>query len=329
MKSKKYLGLLIMALMVISIFPDFSSAFYMSDADSHFNLGVDHQRMNRYQEAIASYKEAVRIQPSHADAHNNLGYIYNDILGQHKNAISSFRKAIEYKPHSANFHFNLGVVYQSLSRYQEAIASFKEAMSIKPDAEAQARIGSIYEQLDKLHDQEKTNKTPIRGVQQILEEELKGKADRLARERRLLDDERKEWEKSRRLGEKNRQPQQPPEDQSPQSGTGSGFFVSKMGHVITNAHVVKGCKRITVGDNANKQVPAEVVNTDNSNDLALLKLSTLEMASAESKSLIQKLSIAVVPLASKGLLRSEDVRLGEKILVAGYPFGDALGLPQS
>jgi len=115
---------------------------------------------------------------------------------------------------------------------------------------------------------------------------------------------------------------QPPAEQSPQSGTGSGFFVSKLGHVITNAHVVKDCNTVTVGDNANKQVPAEVVNTDRSNDLALLKLSTLEMASAESKSLIQKLSIVVVPLASKGLLRSEDVRLGERVLVAGYPFGD-------
>ena len=114
---------------------------------------------------------------------------------------------------------------------------------------------------------------------------------------------------------------EPPDTTSPpalpQSGTGSGFFVSKMGHVITNAHVVKGCKKLTVGDNANKQVPAEVINTDRSNDLALLKLSSLEMASAESKSLIQKLSIVVVPLASKGLLRSDDVRLGEKVLVAG------------
>jgi hypothetical protein len=36
------------------------------------------------------------------------------------------------------------------------------------------------------------------------------------------------------------------------------------------------------------------------------------MASAESKSLIQKLGIMVVPLASKGLLRSEDVRLVQK-----------------
>jgi S1-C subfamily serine protease len=117
-------------------------------------------------------------------------------------------------------------------------------------------------------------------------------------------------------------PSPPIKAQTPQSGTGSGFFVSKMGHVITNAHVVKGCNRVTVGDNANKQVPAEIINTDRSNDLALLKLSSLDMASVDSKSLIQKLSIAVVPLASKGLLRSEDVRLGEKVLVAGYPFGD-------
>ena len=109
---------------------------------------------------------------------------------------------------------------------------------------------------------------------------------------------------------------------SPQSGTGSGFFVSKMGHVITNAHVVKGSNRVTVGDSKNKRVPAELINTDSSNDLALLKLSNLEMASAESKSLIKKLSIVFVPLASKGLLLLDDVKLGEKVLVAGFPFGD-------
>jgi S1-C subfamily serine protease len=136
-------------------------------------------------------------------------------------------------------------------------------------------------------------------------------------------DDYKYKENEKRLPTEERHQQAQTEKKpSPQSGTGSGFFVSKMGHVITNAHVVKGCKKVTVGDSANKQVPAEVVNTDKSNDLALLKLSSLEMASAESKSLIQKLSIAVVPLASKGLLRSEDVNLGEKVLVAGFPFGD-------
>ena len=46
------------------------------------------------------------------------------------------------------------------------------------------------------------------------------------------------------------------------------------------------------------------------------------MASADTKSLISKLGITIVPLASDGLLRSEDVELGEDVLVSGYPYGD-------
>ena len=106
------------------------------------------------------------------------------------------------------------------------------------------------------------------------------------------------------------------------AGSGTGFFISRMGHVVTNAHVVEGCKRVTVGDNANKQTPAEVISTDKRNDLALLKLSSLNMASAETKSLIRKLEVKLVPLAADGLLRSQDVELGEKVMVAGYPYGD-------
>jgi S1-C subfamily serine protease len=92
--------------------------------------------------------------------------------------------------------------------------------------------------------------------------------------------------------------------------------------VITNQHVVDDCKKVTVGDNAKKQVIADVLETDRRNDLALLKISSLKMASVETKSLIQKLGIKIVPLASDGLLRSEDVDLGEKVLVAGYPYGE-------
>ena len=46
------------------------------------------------------------------------------------------------------------------------------------------------------------------------------------------------------------------------------------------------------------------------------------MASAETQSLIQKLGVKIVPLASGGLLRSEDLELGEDVLVAGFPYGE-------
>ena len=107
-----------------------------------------------------------------------------------------------------------------------------------------------------------------------------------------------------------------------QATYGSGFFVSKLGHVITNAHVVDGCKAVSVGDSSDNQAAAKIISTDKKIDLALLKLTSMDMTSASSKSLIQKLGIKLVPLAANGLLRPDDVKLGEKVLVAGFPFGD-------
>jgi serine protease Do len=115
---------------------------------------------------------------------------------------------------------------------------------------------------------------------------------------------------------------QKPKPSSKSATSGSGFFVSKKGHVITNQHVVSNCKTVTIGDNSKKQVTADILETDRRNDLALLKISSLKMASVETKSLIKKLGITVVPLASDGLMRSEDVELGEDVLVSGYPYGE-------
>jgi S1-C subfamily serine protease len=115
----------------------------------------------------------------------------------------------------------------------------------------------------------------------------------------------------------------PKKSTPPKSGsTGSGFFVSKLGHIITNAHVVRNCGSITVGDTAKKQVATILLETDKRNDLALLKISNTQMASVETKSLIRKLGLKLVPTASEGLLRSDDVELGEDVLVSGYPYGE-------
>ena len=71
----------------------------------------------------------------------------------------------------------------------------------------------------------------------------------------------------------------PKKSPSPKSGsTGSGFFVSKLGHVETNAHVVRNCSSITIGDNTKKQVATTLLETDKRNGLALLKISNTQMA---------------------------------------------------
>ena len=103
---------------------------------------------------------------------------------------------------------------------------------------------------------------------------------------------------------------------------GSGFYVSKFRHIVTNHHVVNNCKNITVGNSISKQIPATIVASDKRNDLAVLQTLSMEMASEDTKSFIQNLSIEIVPIVSDGLIRAEDVMGGEEIFVAGYPLGN-------
>ena len=78
--------------------------------------------------------------------------------------------------------------------------------------------------------------------------------------------------------------------------------MSKLGHVLTNQHVVGDCETVTDGDSAERQATADVLDTDRRNVLALLRISSTKMASAETKSLISKLNIKVVSKASDGLV---------------------------
>ncbi len=103
---------------------------------------------------------------------------------------------------------------------------------------------------------------------------------------------------------------------------GSGFYVSKFRHIVTNQHVVSKCNKITVGDSMKTQIPADLIASDKRNDLAILQTISMEMASSDTKLFVQKLSIQIVPVLSGGLMRSEDVNGGEEILVAGYPLGN-------
>jgi putative serine protease PepD len=57
------------------------------------------------------------------------------------------------------------------------------------------------------------------------------------------------------------------------TATGSGFVVSTDGYVVTNDHVVDGASSVTVKIGDGKTLPAKVVGTDPSTDLALLKVN--------------------------------------------------------
>ncbi len=58
----------------------------------------------------------------------------------------------------------------------------------------------------------------------------------------------------------------------PSTGAGSGFVVSSDGLILTNNHVVTGASKLTVTLDDTRQLPATVVTTDTTHDLALVKI---------------------------------------------------------
>ena len=57
----------------------------------------------------------------------------------------------------------------------------------------------------------------------------------------------------------------------PRIGMGSGVIVSPDGYVITNNHVIEGCRKVSLTHDG-KEVEANVIATDSKNDLAICRL---------------------------------------------------------
>jgi hypothetical protein len=104
--------------------------------------------------------------------------------------------------------------------------------------------------------------------------------------------------------------------------SGSGFFINNKGYFITNNHVVKGCKqsKITFKE---ESVDAEVVATDQTLDLALLKAKVKPKnylsLSDDPPEKLQKIYVAGYPFG-KGL--SDDLKLTQGIISSVKGYGD-------
>lgn len=85
-------------------------------------------------EAEELFKQAIKLDPNYAIAHNNLAVIYLK-KGFYKEAIKELRIATQLKPDYAEAFNNLGVAYFQRQKYTEAKWSFEKALEINPNYE--------------------------------------------------------------------------------------------------------------------------------------------------------------------------------------------------
>ena len=62
------------------------------EGDDYFRQGLTLSRQGRWKEAIAAYKESLRLNPGNAQTYLNLGFVYYE-LGYDREAQEAFDKA--------------------------------------------------------------------------------------------------------------------------------------------------------------------------------------------------------------------------------------------
>lgn len=92
-----------------------------------------------------------------------------------------------------------------------------------------------------------------------------------------------------------------PYSRGPREASGSGVIISDDGYIVTNNHVVEDGDKIKVILNNKKEYFAELIGTDPSTDLALIKVDAKDL-----------------PFIAFG--NSDSTRVGEWVLAVGNPF---------
>jgi S1-C subfamily serine protease len=252
--------------------------------------------MGRLSDALADANAAVRLAPDYSFAYRGRAGVLAD-MGQFSPALRDFAKAISLDPSDAGLFVDRGKVLAKAGRQIDAVADFSRALEMDNGATgvtpaALRERGLIYKQMG--------NPAAARVDLTLFLRMQPNDADA-----------------TQALAELDRAatpvvvappiapapaPAPKPEPPAPQAspkrdGSGTGFFVSASGYLLTNAHVVDGCSTIEL-PGPEGALSVRLIAKDRTNDLALLKADRAPAKFAQLRT---------------------GVRLGETVAAFGYP----------
>jgi tetratricopeptide (TPR) repeat protein len=115
------------------------------DAAEWFDLGADLEEAAPDQ-ARGAYARALALDPTHPDAHVNLGRMLQ-LEGRTTEAIEHYRCSLRAGSPDATAAFNLGTALETLGRWSEAIEAYQQAVDLEREfADAHFNLARLYEQ---------------------------------------------------------------------------------------------------------------------------------------------------------------------------------------
>jgi len=99
---------------------------------AHLDLAITLDQQDRLEEALAEYRETLRLGPDRYKIHFNMGCILGK-LSRPGEALAEFREAIRFDPQVAMWHCAAGSELATLGQDDEALKEFAEAERLKSD----------------------------------------------------------------------------------------------------------------------------------------------------------------------------------------------------
>lgn len=105
--------------------------------------GIDHYQRKDYASAVKDFKRSLAISPQSAYSSQTSDYMAGAYLklGKNNEAIQTYSDAIRRDPSNDSMHLKLGHLFFGLDRYKEAENEYKEAVRINPDPNSIFSLG--------------------------------------------------------------------------------------------------------------------------------------------------------------------------------------------
>lgn len=107
-------------------------------------FGVLKSGTGNYEESIAHFKRALKLDPKYTAAYRGMASVFNEI-GDTKKALETYNQVIDLKPEYWEGYKDLGVYYLTNGDFGGAISNFEEVVEITPNnSKALSNLGIAY-----------------------------------------------------------------------------------------------------------------------------------------------------------------------------------------
>lgn len=117
------------------------------NAEARYQLGIARERVERFEDAAATFEEVLAFHPTHAGALYRLG-LHAEASGEIRDAIDYYTRSIYADPYFSLGYNKLGNIYVRYERPQEAIQVFQNGIENAPEEDPDERVGNAMNRAD-------------------------------------------------------------------------------------------------------------------------------------------------------------------------------------